>query len=279
MAIKPARLLVTDYLDYRTFLKDYFRLQKAAHSAFSMRSFSQSPALKLSSSSFVTSLLQGKKNLSQQLRLKFAKALKLEPREAEYFDFLVQFNQAKSMEEKNYFFSQLSKYRGSRAKLLLGNQYRFFSNWYFTVIWNYFGLEKAEKHPAQIAKHVYPNLTQSQVEEAIALLLEMGLIRKLANGYAVTDRHLATDKEFLGMVAKPYNMEFLRLAEEALDRFPPEDRQFKVLAFSVSNKGYSAIRQRVHSFLDEIREIIERDEGMNQVGILNIQMFPGAKLP
>jgi uncharacterized protein (TIGR02147 family) len=274
-----ARPQVIDYLDYRSFLKDHFRHLKAVSPAFSMRAFARQPSLGISSSSFMSNLLQGKRNLTQHLRLKFSRALKLEAHEAEYFDFLVQFNQAKSLEEKNYFFSHLSKHRGSRARLLAEHQYRFFSKWYHTVIWNYFGLEKAEREPSRIAKHLSGGITPAQVEESLALLLEMGLIKKMANGYAVSDRHMVTDKLFLGPVARSYHREFQRLAGEAMEQIPPERRQYNVLAFSVSDKGFAAIRQRIASFTQEVREIIDRDEGMNQVNILNIQLFPGAAIP
>ena len=274
-----AKPQVIDYLDYRSFLKDHFRHLKAVNPAFSMRAFARQPSLGISSSSFMSNLLQGKRNLTQHLRLKFSKALKLETHEAEYFDFLVQFNQAKSLEEKNYFFSHLSKHRGSRAKLLAQHQYQFFSKWYHTVIWNYFGLEKAEREPSRIAKHLAGGITAGQVEESIALLLEMGLLRKLANGYTVSDRHMVTDKVFLGPTGRAYHKEFQRLAGEAMEQYPADRRQYNVLAFSVSDKGFAAIRQRIASFTQEVREIIDRDEGMNQVNILNIQLFPGAAIP
>jgi uncharacterized protein (TIGR02147 family) len=270
---------VIDYLDYRTFLKDHFRHAKEVNPAFSMRAFARHPSLAISSSSFMSNLLQGKRNLTQHLRMKFAKALRLEGQDAEYFDFLVQFNQAKSMEEKNYFFTQMSRYRGSRAKILAGHQLRFFSNWYNTIIWNYIALEKAERDPSRIARHLAGGVTPEQVEESLQLLLDLGLIRRLANGHAVVDRHMATERLFPGPVGRAYHQEFIRLAGIALEQVPPERRQYNVLAFSVSDKGFAAIRQRVASFVQEVREIIDRDEGMNQVNVLNIQLFPGAAIP
>jgi uncharacterized protein (TIGR02147 family) len=269
---------VTDYLDYRSFLKDYFLKQKEIHPGFSVRSFARHPSLMLTSSGFMTQLLQGKRNLSQQLRLKFVQALKLDPRDSEYFDFLVQFNQAKSLEEKNYFFSHLSRHRGSRARTLLENQNSFFTQWYHTVIWNYFGLPGARRHAPQIAKQLVGGVTQEQVEESMALLQEMGLVTRTANGFAVTDRHLVTPKVFSGQVAKAYHKEFMRLGAEALDTLPPEERQFNVLTFSVSNKGFSAVKSRIEAFLEEVREIIDRDEDLNQVNVLSLQLFPAAKI-
>jgi hypothetical protein len=39
------------------------------------------------------------------------------------------------------------------------------------------------------------------------------------------------------------------------------------------------VKQRIDAFLQEVREIIDRDEDMNQVNVLNIQLFPGARIP
>jgi uncharacterized protein (TIGR02147 family) len=270
--------VVTGYLDYRVFLREYFAWQKVKKTGVSLRKFAAHSALGLKSSSFLTAVLQGKKNLSQPLRLGFVRAMGLEYTEAEYFDFLVQFNQAKTLEEKNFFFARLSKFRGSRARVLHDTQYEFFSKWYYSVLWNYFALPGAARHPSQIAKHLHPALTPEQVEDAIKFLLDLGLLRKMANGYTITDRHLATDREFSSLVAKPYNLAFIELAKSALENFPASERQFNVMAFSISEKGFKAVKERVESFRQEVREIIERDQGMDRVCAMNLQIFPAAKL-
>lgn len=277
--MKPTPPIVTDYLDYRTFLKEWFRQRKEIQPGYSMRTFAANPALGISSTSYMTNLLKGTRNLTQRQRLQFGKALKLEGTAAEYFDFLVQFNQAKTLEEKNYFFAHLSRYRGSQAKILLEKQYAFFAKWHHSVIYNYLGLEKAEAAPARLAKHLAEELSTEEVQESLDLLLAMGLIKRTANGYGVTDRHLVTQKVFTGKVAKDYHREFMRLASKALDKFGPERRQFNVLAFSVSDKGFASVKQRIDAFLQEVREIIDHDEDMNQVNVLNIQLFPGARIP
>lgn len=276
---KPSAPAVTAYLDFRSYLKDWFRFRKEIQPGYSMRSFARNPALGISSTSFMTHLMKGARNLTQRQRLAFITALKLNDPEAEYFDFLVQFNQAKTLDEKNYFFAHLSRHRGSRAKMLLEGQYAFFAEWHHSVIWNYLGLKGAEAAPARIAAHLAEELPVDKIKESLELLLGMGLIKRTANGFDVAERHLVTDKSILGQVAKDYHRAFLRLAAGALDRYPPERRQFKVLAFSVSDKGFAAVKQRIEAFLQEVREIVDRDEEMNQVNVLNIQLFPGARLP
>jgi uncharacterized protein (TIGR02147 family) len=277
--MKPTPPTVTDYLDFRSFLKEWFRHRKEIQPGYSMRTFAGNPALGISSTSYMSNLLKGARNLTQRQRLQFIKALKLEGPAAEYFDFLVQFNQAKTIEEKNYFFAHLSRHRGSQAKILLEKQYAFFAKWQHSIIYNYLGLEKADGAPARIAKHLAEDLSAAEVEESLDLLLAMGLIKKTANGFGVTDRHLATQKVFTGQVAKDYHREFLRLASKALDTYGPDKRQFNVLAFSVSDKGFAAVKQRINAFLQEVREIVDRDEAINQVNVLNVQLFPGARIP
>ncbi|MEO7426485.1 MAG: TIGR02147 family protein [Fibrobacteria bacterium] len=270
---------VTDYLDFRSYLKEWFRYRKEIQPGYSMRTFAANPALAISSTSYMTNLLKGTRNLTQRQRLQFISALKLTDTAAEYFDFLVQFNQAKTIEEKNYFFSHLAKYRGSQAKILLEKQHVFFSKWHHSVIYNYLSLGKAEASPARISKHLAEEISASEIQESLALLLSMGLVKKTANGYNVTDRHLASQRVFKGQVAKDYHREFMRLASAALDKYGPERRQFNVLAFSISDKGFATVKQRIDAFLQEVREIIDRDEDMNQVNVLNIQLFPGARIP
>lgn len=276
---KPSPPHVTAYLDFRSYLKDWFRYRKAVHPGYSMRSFARNPGLGISSTSFMTNLLKGARNLTQRQRLAFIKALRLEGADAEYFDFLVQFNQAKSLDEKNYFFGHLSRHRGSRAKLLLEGQYAFFSEWQHSVIWNYVGLKGAEADPARLARHLAEGISPEKIRASLDLLLDMGLIRRTANGYDLAERHLVTDKVFTGKTAKDYHRTFMALASSALDKVPSERRQFKVLAFTVSDKGFAAVKQRIDVFMQEVREIVDRDEDMNQVNVLNIQLFPAARIP
>jgi uncharacterized protein (TIGR02147 family) len=276
---KPSPPHVAAYLDFRSYLKDWFRYRKAVHPGYSMRSFARNPALGISSTSFMTNLLKGSRNLTQRQRLAFIKALRLEGADAEYFDFLVQFNQAKSLDEKNYFFGHLSRHRGSRAKLLLEGQYAFFSEWQHSVIWNYVGLKGAEADPARLARHLAEGISPEKIRASLDLLLAMGLIKRTANGYDLAERHLVTDKVFTGKAAKDYHRAFMGLASSALDKVPSERRQFKVLAFTVSDKGFAAVKQRIDVFMQEVREIVDRDEDMNQVNVLNIQLFPAARIP
>lgn len=269
---------ILQYLDYRDFLRDYCAHRKTVDRNFSQRTFAKEAALPASTSSLLPAVIKGRRQLSQNLRIKFCKAMHLGEREGRYFDLLVQFNQAKGMAEKNHFFAQLSKFRSSRAQIVGETQFRFFSKWYYSAVWNYFGIDQKQRHPGVIAANIYPPLTTSQVEESIKLLLEIGLIKKTASGYMVTDKHIYTEKNVQALAARQHIQELTGMAMEVFETLPPETRQYNALMFSVSEDGFKTIKDRIRSFQEELREIIDRDGKEDRIYTLTMQFFPNSKV-
>lgn len=274
-----ARPNLLQYLDYRAFLLDYCQWRRESDPAFSQRTFAKEAGLPASSSSLLPAVIKARRSLSQNLRVKFSNALNLPEREAQYFDLLVQFNQAKGMTEKNFFFTQLSKFRSSRAHVMRENQFEFFSKWYYGAVRNYFSMETRERNPAAIAARLFPEVTPTQVEDAIRLLLDLGLIKKTANGFSVTERHISSPKDVQARAARENLLELTRMSMELLEKTPPELRQYNALMFTVSPEGFATVKDRIRSFLEELREILDRDQGEDRIYSLTLQLFPNSRLP
>lgn len=265
---------IFQYLDYRAYLGEWIRWKKGRDPAFSIRVFAKRPDLALSSSSFISAVLKGRKNLSQSLRLKFGRALGLQGGELEYFESLVQFNQSKSADERNHHLAHLTRHHSSRARMLDEARHGLFSRWFYRVVWNWFAIHQDQNNPAQIAKAVHPPLTAAEAEEAIRVLLDLRLIKRLANGYAVTDRHLSTGDRFAAPEAATHHREVLQLALDNLDRVPAESRRYDALTFSVSPKGFARVRERMDAFRAELRELVEADPAADRIMALSMQLFP-----
>jgi uncharacterized protein (TIGR02147 family) len=265
------------YLNYRAFLRDYFEYERARNPRLSLRALDARIVPALASSGLLSGVLNGKKNLGHDLRVKFAAGLKLKSREAQFFELLVLFNQTKDMKEKATYLGQLSRFRQSKARTFGEGQHLFFTRWYYAVIWNYFGINQKQKNPAAIAKAIHPLLTEAQVSEAIELLLRLGLIKKLSNGYAVTEHHLKTEPEFRGMEAMQYNQQFLELAVQALFSVEPERRLFNTMVFSISRATVDKLREKILSFQEEAQETINQDPGSECIYTLGFQLYPNLK--
>jgi uncharacterized protein (TIGR02147 family) len=268
---------IIDYLDCTAFIRAHLEYRKKKDPSFTLQGFAGEIASNLFRSGLMYAILKGKRKISASLRPKLARALQLKEKDAHYFDFLVQFNQSKDMDEKNHCFLVLSQFRNSKAKLLSEGQYKFFSQWYYPVVWNFFGIDQKQGSPAEIAHRISPAVTASQVSEAIRVLLELNLIKKTANGYNVAEMHMAADREIMHMVLRAYNRAFINMAAGMLDTVPPEERQYNTLITSLSAKGFAEIKERMRSFQQEIQDVVDRDKDMDRVYAFCMQLFPTLK--
>jgi uncharacterized protein (TIGR02147 family) len=269
---------ILDYLDFRVFLKDYVDFQKMHVRGFSLRTWTTK--MGLSSASFWSAVLKGKKNLSEETRHKCAAVLNLQGPEEAFFHWLVQFNQAKDMEGKNYCFQQLQKFRGSRARVVGEGQYRFYSKWYYAAVWNYFGLRKGRADLRFIAEAMIPQITEDQVEEAIAVLVDLGLLHRKANHvFETSEMHLTTEPEISSLAVKNHIRDLHAIAAELLDTVPPQDRQYNTLMFQVSAQGFTTIKDRIRQFQEELRDILDHDKHEDRVYTLSMSLFPNLKVP
>jgi uncharacterized protein (TIGR02147 family) len=268
---------IFNFMDFREFLRAYFDFCKLSDPGFSMRTFLGKISHSLSSSGVLSAVIAGRRPLGAAFRLKLAKTMDLKDKEQQYFKLLVQFNQAKDMEEKNQLFRELSRFRESKAKQVSQGQYNFYSKWYYLVVWCYFGMVRDQKNPHEIARRIYPALTAAQVEESVRVLLELGLIKRLANGYAPTENHVTTEKEVADLIANQHHKEFIGMAGRMLDEVPAHMRQFNTLVFSISKPAFETVKERIETFQEELREILSHDQGEEMIYALNMQLYPHSR--
>lgn len=118
---------VFDYTDYRMFLGDFYSEQKKLNPSFSYQALADRAGLK--SKTYLHKVITGKKNLAKSSVLKVAKAIKLKYRETEYLNALVDFNNAKTIREKEYYFTKVKELSPAvQGQLVLKSQFELFSN-------------------------------------------------------------------------------------------------------------------------------------------------------
>lgn len=270
---------VFDYLDYRRYLADYFFTRKMIDARFSIRAFASKAGLPLSNSSFFSKVIAGKRNLTLDLQFKIAKAMKLGASEIPYFGLLVRFNQSKDPESKNHLYSELAKYSRSKARIIAKDGYEYYSKWHHSIIRAFFGIDRKESNAAAIGRKIFPQVPGKDVEEAIRLLLELGLISKTANGYALREANIATERENKDFVGKVRILEMLRLAQEVFNHVPARDREFSAMTVFISKPGYEAVQEKIRAFREELKTLVAADKDEDRIYTLGMQFFPNNVLP
>ena len=140
---------VYGFLDYRAFLRAHYAHRKQA-GRLSFRAFSQRAGLK--SPNYLKLVMEGERNLSAAMALRFARACGL-PREQErYFTRLVAFNQARTIDERTEHYRKLCRERRFRERHKLEPaQDLYHSRWYLPAIRELAGSVDFEADPEWIA--------------------------------------------------------------------------------------------------------------------------------
>ncbi len=269
---------IFEYDDYRKFIKDFYSLNKSLDSKYSYRYLAKAAGYK-SPSAFLE-VISGKKNLSDEGALKFARALKLNKMELQFFKTLVFFNQATNLEDRSRFAKDISKLRLNKKIVSLSEtQYKLFEQWYYTSIIEMVSLPGFKEDPEWIADHVIPPIQTRQASIALEELIKMGLLARNEEGSLVQkESNVSTPSEVSSAYVANWHREQMKKAAESIDRIPREMRDISGVYFSFSLENMKAIKDLVHRFREEILELSSRQATKDIVFQLNLQLFPVARV-
>lgn len=264
------------YLDYRKFLHDLYAEKKAKSKYFSYRYLAQKTGLK--SVGFFTWILQGKRNLSPRLVLKFAEAFKLNKQETAYFELLVSYNQARSHEEKKHYFDRIASLKRPTAKVVDTDQYEFYEKWYYSAVREIIGIQPFQDDYAKLAKSLTPAISATEARKAVELLEKLGMIVKDEGGrYVRKESTITTGESWKSLAIAHFQLQTLDLAKQSMDRFPKGERDVSTLTLSCSLETFAAIREKLRGLRQELAEMVKNDSRPECVYQCNFQVFPLCK--
>lgn len=269
---------VFDYTDYRRFLKAYYEYQKRKNPAFSYRYFALKA--KVNSSGLLKNVIDGKRSLGRGLIVRCAEAMKLKKKESEYFECLVDFNDANTVEEKRIFFERLLALRKPEAHQVQASQFEVYSKWYYTAVRELIGLVPFRGDYATLARALDPAIRPEQAEKAVRVLEEAQLIVKDSQGrYRQAQPLVTTGPEVESVSVAQYQIACMDLAKEALDRHAAELRDISTLTLSLSSEGFAVLKEEIISFRKKMLAMERSFQAPDRVYQLNLQFFPLSKPP
>ncbi len=266
---------VHDYLDYRRFLADWFEARKKANPRFSYRVFARLAGQ--SSSSLLHHVIKGKRNLTPATVDAFAGAMKLRAREAELFALLVQLDQARTDEERNQVWEQLSATRRFRAaRRVDGAGFRYLSHWYYPAIRELALRPDFVDDPTWIASALRPRITEARARQALDALFELGLLVRQDDGtVAQAEASVVTPHEVSGLAVHNYHRGMLQRASDAIDSFDPEVRHLGGVTVGVPAALVPRLKEELAAFLERVLNLCdESTDPVDRVYQLNMQLFP-----
>jgi len=268
---------ITEYIDYRRFLSDYYDWNKEHHDYFSYRYFSQKAGI--NSASFLKRVIDGKRNLTRNAVEKFGKALNLTEKEFLFFKNLVLFNQAKTATEKQEYYAILrSMSRIVNERVLQTDEHEYFKNWYIPVVRELICTHNFMGNYSELAQAVDPKITAKQAREAVALLIRLGLVnRHDDNRYEFTDKSITAHKDIIIMGAGDYVRSMLDNEKDAISKFKGSECHISSMTIGVSRQSYKILEQEIRAFKDRVKTVVINDKHTERVYEFNLGLFPVSK--
>jgi uncharacterized protein (TIGR02147 family) len=266
--------ILEEYVDYRQFLRDYYEETKKRFPFFSYRYFSRRAGI--NSPAFYKAVASGERGLTERTIPAFVKGLGLTAQQGDFFRELVFFTQARTGKQKQ---EHLERMRGLlpkvAEKVLPAGYYAYYSRWYHIALREQVCLLDWKEDYAFLARSLRPTISVREAKAAVKLLMDLGLLRRNAEGrYEQTDRHLTSGAEVVTLAVRQVNEQFAVLGAEAINRFPATRRDASSLVVGLAPETYPLIKVAIQEFKDKVKRLISLQGTPTAVYNLNVHLFP-----
>lgn len=276
--------ILSDYMNYRQFLADFYKFKRQS-SRGSLRAYNYavfSAAANIKSPNYLKMIIEGKRNLSDDMIGKFGKALGFNKEQTEEFRLLVQFTQATDPADRNMFLKKLSEHRVG-VKIKTGEidrkSFEKVPNWVAWIIYAMVDQEGVSFDTANLKKALRGKASEDEIENALNSLLASGDLRKdEVTGELKKARSLTESPEDIPVaLVRKLQSQLMYLGLESLYQDQPTDREFGTLTMSLTKAEFEEIKFK----LRQMRKTINKDNSIarmknkgERVYQLNIQLFP-----
>jgi uncharacterized protein (TIGR02147 family) len=228
------------------------------------------------STSWLTSLLQGRKGLSQASAAKLSKALGHTPLQSRYFAALVEFNQAKGPADRQAGFLKLQAMsRLSDPRLVRETQYGYYSAWHHSALRALLAMAPFRGDYAALGAALRPPVSAAEAQKSVKLLSDLGLVEPGPDGsLKVTAAAITTGRKASALQVDLFHQQTLRLAMEAMDRFAKPDREFSSMTLGIAPELLPMVKDILAEARRRIGELAEASETASRVYQVNMQVFP-----
>ena len=295
-AEKPAAPALGLYTDFRQFLKDVYEYRRQTEStglrAYSYSAFSAAADIK--SPNYLKLIIEGRRNLSDDMIVRFARALRIAKHENEEFRALVRYGQATEPIERNQFLKELADIRARRAFAtgeISPQAWEKVPSWMGWVLYamtdqkgvsfdadELYRLMRAKTSPEDVRlemKRLMANgdLKQVVAGEALEGAAVSESVKSVVKGRDIID----SPQELPVEMIRKLQAELIYLGIESLFRDSPKEREFGAMTIAMTQPEFEQVRFELRQTRKRIQKDLKmkREAGPGErVYQMNIQLFP-----
>ena len=275
---------VAESLDYRKYLEDFY-LYKRELTKKDLRPYSYSmfsAAANIKSPNYLRMIIEGKRNLSEDMIQKFARAMGLNRQEAQDFKLLVLYNQATDPAERNLLLKQLSEHRVTE-QLKTGEMDRKhwdkIPSWITWILYAMIDQENVKFQPNELRDLLRKKASVDEIQSALKTLIETGeLEMNEITGTLQKAQNLSEGPDDIPVaLVRKLQAQLMYLGMESLFNDSPLDREFGTLTLSLTQSEFEELKFKLRQMRKQthkdnsIRRMSSKGERVYQ---MNLQLFP-----
>ena len=228
-------------------------LRRSRNTLYSMRAFARDLNLGVGS---LSEVLSGKRELSKNNLVKVLQNIELQP---ELKNSLLKKESVKPQTSEDI------------HRLLLDDQFRLISDWYYIAILNLAKLRVNKASPKWIATRL--NIELYQAIEALERLQRLGLLKITKQRLVRTSQPLTTSSDLPSTAIRKHHAQNLLLAEKSLHRDSVHLREFASVTMPVNLKNLPKLKALLLKTRKKAADLLE-DSHATEVYTLSFQLFP-----
>jgi uncharacterized protein (TIGR02147 family) len=267
---------IFEFTDYREYLRVYQEARKALQPQFSHRFIHAKVGTQ--SAGWFSDIVKRRINLTGNYLIKLLVLMDLKGKEREYFEALVHYDQAGSVDEKNHYYERLLSFKEVKADLVRSEKFEYYRKWYYAAVRELLFIHDFSGDYAALGKRLEPPITASEARKAIKLLLKLEFVAKDARGLLrPLEQVLKKDTEPKSLHLANFLTSNMGLAIQSLDRHAKEDRDVSALTLVMTRTQFEAAKIEIKALRKRLLAMGIQSRTDAKVYQCNFQIFPVSK--
>jgi uncharacterized protein (TIGR02147 family) len=260
------------YQDFRSYLRDFYQERRSKDRKFSIRFFARRAGLR--SQNYLKVVMDGRRSLTARNVPKFIKGLGLAGSQAEYFEALVNLNQARDNSEQKICLDRIEHLQKKKtAYNLTGGQLELFSHWYNLAIFEMASQAGFNPDPKEVSRKLQGKITPVEAQDSLDLMVRTGILIKGIDGkLKPIALKIASSDTIAPQYVRRLQESFIKQALEGLQKNPPQDFDVRSLTIALTPEQVPLFKTKIQEFQREMNALFSSGKG-SDIYQFNLQFF------
>lgn len=262
------------YLSTSDLIRDKFKEIKDANPSFSIRAWSQQMGFKSHGS--LQQIISSGRAVPKKFVPLIIESLKMSPSEAKYFQALIDFEKAKTQEEKAYFHTKLTEIypKDNEIKFIETQKFKFFQDPLHDIILTLMDRKDFSHDSRWIKSQLKMQVGLKDIDDTIERLIMLGLINNTNGELSKITPLRLTKKEAPESAVLDYLTKMSVLGCHELKSPKESEREFKSVSLNIKQGSLSQAQIRLQELIEQFKSEFEADaKTSTETFNLNVQLF------